>query len=109
MSRNVANPLERLVAAYRCGQSVVVLFDNDGTLAPITSHSSLAVLTPELRDFLICLAAIPRVAIGVVTGRALAELTRFVGIPGPCYAGSGGMQLDLCGQSLRHPNGRQHV
>jgi len=92
-----------VVAAYRAGRPLALLFDYDGTLTPIVRHPSLARLPAANRDRLIRLAALPDVIVGVFSGRALAEVRAFVGIDGLYYAGSGGLELALGGPPVEFP------
>jgi len=107
VNEDAAKALDRLVSAYRAGRALVLLLDYDGTLTPIVEHPRLAVLTPETRGLLERLSRLPRVAVGVLSGRSLADITRLVGLPGLYYAGTGGMEIDLRGRSLRHPKERE--
>jgi trehalose-phosphatase len=84
-----------VAAAYRAGRPLALLFDDDGTLVPLARHPSLARLGPATRGRLARLAALPGVAVGVVSGRPLAEVRAFVGLDGLLYVGSGGLELDL--------------
>ena len=92
--------LERLLAAYRRGERLVLVFDYDGTLTPLVAHPRLAQLDPALRDLLDRLAALPRVAVGVVSGRGLDDLIGMVGLEGLHYGGSTGLELELAGERL---------
>jgi trehalose 6-phosphate phosphatase len=103
LNEDATKALERLVSAYRSGQSLVLLLDYDGTLTPIVAHPRLAVLTPKTRALLERLSQSPRVTVGIVSGRSLEDITRLVGLAGIYYAGTGGMEIDLRGQTLRHP------
>ena len=98
MSPIAAAILEQLVTAYRQGRRLVLTFDYDGTLTPLVAHPSLAQLDPALRVTLGRLAALPRVTLGMVSGRALDDLIAMVGLPGLCYGGSTGLELELAGQ-----------
>lgn len=91
------------VAGYRAGRPLALLFDYDGTLAPIAAHPALATLPPTTRDVLAGLAALPRVTVGVVSGRSLDSVRGLVGLPGLRYAGSGGMHLDLGDEDIVDP------
>ena len=102
-----ARVLHRLVSAYRDGRTLALLFDYDGTLAPIVEHPRLALLAPEKRRLLARMAALPRLAVGVLSGRSLTDVTSLVGVPGLYYAGTGGMEIDLRGHRLRHPKERE--
>lgn len=90
--------LERLLAAHRRGERLVLVFDYDGTLTPLVAHPRLAQLDPTLRDVLARLAAIPRVTVGVVSGRGLDDLIGMVGLEGLSYGGSTGVELELAGE-----------
>ncbi len=90
--------LERLAAAHRRGERLVLVFDYDGTLTPLAAHPRLACLDPALRDVLARLAATPRVTVGVVSGRGLDDLIGMVGLAGLSYGGSTGLELELAGE-----------
>jgi len=91
---------ERLAAVYRRGQRLVLAFDYDGTLTPLVAHPSLAHLDPISRAALARLAAMPRVAVGVVSGRGLDDLIGMVDLAGLSYGGSTGLELELAGERL---------
>ena len=96
---------EPVVEAYGRNRALLLLFDYDGTLTPIVRHPSLALLPPSTRTLLTRFAALPRVTIGVVSGRALAEVRHLVPLGGCYYAGSGGLELDLLGERRQYPFG----
>ncbi len=95
--------VEALAAPYRAGRALALLFDYDGTLAPLAAHPALAELGADTRAALAALAALPRVTVGVVSGRALGTLRGLVALPGLGYAGSGGMHLDAGGEEVVDP------
>lgn len=98
---------ERIIAllgsAHRAGHGLALVFDYDGTLAPIAEQPHLALLPPGTRAALAELAALPRVVAGVISGRALADLKEMVGLPGLCYAGTSGLEIEVQGERLEHP------
>src|SRR5579884_2335438 len=96
-----------LVAAHHTGEKLVLLFDYDGTLTPFAEFPWLAKLTPRMRDLLAQLAALPRVYLGVVSGRRLDDVMQMVGLPGLYYGGLSGIELNLKGISLIHPAAAQ--
>ncbi|HEY3933099.1 MAG TPA: trehalose-phosphatase [Gemmatimonadales bacterium] len=104
MSRPRHDIVARLAAVHRSGGTVVILLDYDGTLTPIVADPRLAVLDPGRRELLAALAAIPRVAVGVISGRTLVQLQDFVRVPGLYYVGTGGMEIDLLGRRVHHPD-----
>jgi trehalose-phosphatase len=101
--RHPAAALDRLWSAYRGGASLVLLFDYDGTLVPFAEHPSLATLAPETRALLQRLAGQPRLRLGVLSGRSIDDLKGMVGLPGLYYCGTTGLELDLRGVRVNHP------
>ncbi|HRD66014.1 MAG TPA: trehalose-phosphatase [Candidatus Competibacter sp.] len=93
-------PSEQLAAAYLRGERLVLVFDYDGTLAPFAARPELAHLDPAMRGSLARLAATPRVAVGVVSGRALDDLMAMVGLPGLYFGGTWGLELNLRGERI---------
>lgn len=92
--------LQWLVAAYGRGERLVLVFDYDGTLTSLVAHPRLAHLDPALHGVLARLAAMPRVAVGVVSGRGLDDLIGMVGLERLSYGGSTGLELELAGERL---------
>lgn len=97
----------QLQTAYHQGAAVALLFDYDGTLAPIAPHPWLAELPSETRLLLQRLARQPRVHLGVLSGRALDELIQMVGLANLYYCGTSGLELDLRGKRLVPPQAAQ--
>jgi len=95
--------LVHVLDAYRRGASLALLFDYDGTLVPIAEHPRLAVLTSETRQRLDRLARTPSAFVGVLSGRRIDDLKHTVGVSGVCYVGTGGLELDLWGVPIMHP------
>ncbi|MCD4726435.1 MAG: trehalose-phosphatase [Pirellulales bacterium] len=103
MSPSIEDALEAMRVLYLDGGALVLLLDYDGTLTPIVARPELALLAPDTRRLLAQLAALPRVHVGVVSGRKLEEVRALVDLPGIYYAGAAGMELDLNGKRLVHP------
>jgi len=99
--------VEDLLAAYRAGRHLILLFDYDGTLVPIADHPRLARLTPHGRRLLESLAGQPRVHLGILSGRALEDLKEILCLGNLCLAGTSGLELDLYGLQLVHPRARR--
>jgi trehalose 6-phosphate phosphatase len=96
-SQRILNPL---ITVYQRGERLVLVFDYDGTLTPLVAHPNLAHLDPALRETLARLAALPRVTVGVVSGRGLDNLIGMVGLDGLYYGGACGLELDLLGERV---------
>lgn len=71
---------------------VVLLFDFDGTLAPTVADPSRAKLPRATSSALARLARLPRIVLGIVSGRQIAELRLLVGLKSGYYVGSHGLE-----------------
>ena len=84
---------------------LLLLLDFDGTLSDIVARPEDAVLRAGNAALLQALAqrtdAIA--AAGVISGRALDDVSRRVGIPGLVYAGNHGLEIAGAGIRYRHP------
>lgn len=93
----------RCAARMRQAELIVLLCDFDGTLSPIASRPEIPRLSPTSRQVLHTLAEDSRVAVGIVSGRALRDLRGRVRLPGIYYAGNHGLELDGPGLRFLHP------
>ena len=107
MSPSIEDALEALRVFYLDGGALLLLLDYDGTLTPIVARPELAQLAPDTHRLLAKLAALPRVHLGVVSGRKLEEVRALVDLPGIYYAGAAGMELDLRGKHIVHPRAEE--
>ena len=103
MTINLQDALAEIVSSYRSGARLLFLFDYDGTLVPIAAKPEMAVMTAVTRRRLERLIQLPSVFVAVLSGRTLNDLKAKVEISGLYYAGTSGMELDLCGATLIHP------
>jgi trehalose 6-phosphate phosphatase len=92
-----------LVARLAGTDGLVVCLDFDGTLAPVVDDPDEARIDPATRSAVASLADRPGVAVGVVSGRGLADLTGRVGIDGIAYAGNHGLELRRGDGRAVHP------
>jgi trehalose-phosphatase len=99
----LAEVTRQLLTAYQDGEAVVLLFDYDGTLAPIVPHPWLAEISAETRRLLHDLMQQPRLHLAVLSGRSLDELIQMVGLADIYYCGTSGLELDLRGKRLLPP------
>jgi trehalose 6-phosphate phosphatase len=93
----------RLRHASLRGRSLALLFDYDGTLAPIRSIPSEAILPSATREALARLANVPKACVGVISGRALSDLRKMVDLDRVYYAGTSGLEIDLLGRLFTPP------
>jgi trehalose 6-phosphate phosphatase len=80
-------------------EAASLYLDFDGTLAPIAPEPSEARLDESVRRALTKILGMKRMAVGVISGRALVDLQRRVGVDGLVYAGNHG--LEIVGNGLR--------
>jgi trehalose-phosphatase len=88
-------------------EPLLVLLDFDGTLAEIAPRPQDARLLPAARRALHALARMPGVQVGIISGRALVDVRRLVGIPGVVYAGNHGLEVGGAGLRFMHPAARR--
>lgn len=100
--------LERLAAAYRRGSTLALLFDYDGTLAPLVTHPALALCPASTLQLLASLADLPGVSVGIISGRSLADLQTMVSLPKLLYAGTSGLEVQTNGGVQVPPEAREY-
>ncbi len=96
--------LRRRIERYgRCA----VFLDYDGTLTRIRRDPDEAALSKSMRGLLRRLAREEGIEVGILSGRALRDLRRRVGIRGVFYSGNHGLEIEWRGGRRRHgPAGR---
>jgi len=88
---------------FKAARHVLLLCDYDGTLTPIVDRPEFADLSEKTRQLLQALARQSSFTIGILSGRALADLRQRVGISGIIYAGNHGLEIEGPGISLINP------
>jgi trehalose 6-phosphate phosphatase len=73
---------------------ILFLSDFDGTLTPIVERPELAVMADDTRRLLQTLTQDRRFTVGIISGRALADLKDKVNIRGIIYAGNHGFEIE---------------
>lgn len=84
-------------------KEIIILLDYDGTLTPIVSDPSKALLPEKTRDILGKLSQLTTV--GIVSGRSLEKVQDFVGVETVFYAGSHGFDISIDCQKDSHNDG----
>ena len=92
-----------LVDRLADGGRLLLLTDYDGTLSPLVDSPGDAWLPDAVRADLQALARCPRIHLGVVSGRDLADLRARVTVCGATYAGCHGLEIEGPGMSFQHP------
>lgn len=93
---SIAKKLER-------ANRLLLLFDYDGTLTPIVRRSHQARLNGQTRKWLGCVARLPRVTVGIISGRAIADVTKLVSLRTVYYAGNHGLEILAGRRKFVHP------
>ena len=105
-SRAVASPadvIRRRLAPWLSQRRAVALFlDYDGTLTPLVSRPEDARLADAARETLERAARTPNLDVSVVSGRALDDVKRMVGVSGLTYVGNHGFEIEGPGLVFRH-------
>lgn len=78
---------------------IMLFLDYDGTLTPIVSAPQRAFISPEVKRLLRRLSKSPRIKLSIISGRALKDIKRLVGLKGIIYVGNHG--LELAGPKLK--------
>jgi alpha,alpha-trehalase len=99
-SKDLRDRWEQLQGRIAASARICVLSDFDGTLVCLESHPDLPRLKGDARRVLEDLRRGPRVILGVVSGRALADLVPRVDLPGIWYVGNHGYEM-------RNPRGEE--
>jgi trehalose-phosphatase len=105
----IGEDLEMLTAAYHQGRTIALLFDFDGTLAPLVTHPDLAACSKAMEELLVSLAGLPRVIVGVLSGRTLENLKTKICLPKLVYGGTFGLELELPQGVREHPDARRYA
>jgi trehalose 6-phosphate phosphatase len=87
----------------QAAKHVLFMIDYDGTLTPIAERPELATLSEDTRQLLQRLVHLPHFTIGVISGRALADLKEKVKISGIIYAGNHGFEIEGPGWKFISP------
>jgi len=101
------NHLETLVHRCVAHECCVLFLDYDGTLAPIVINPAAARMGPGMQHVLTALVHHPHYRVGIVSGRALADLRTRVGGRGLYLAGNHGLEIEGPGISYEHPEARR--
>lgn len=73
---------------------VYLFLDYDGTLVPIAESPSKTVIPEEIKEIIRGLSKSPRCKIAVVSGRALEDVRRLLGLKEIVYVGNHGLEIE---------------
>ncbi len=102
--------MEHLLSAWsevleqlRQARHILLLCDYDGTLAPIVEQPELASIPEKTRLLLQALAHQRLFTLGIISGRALADLKERINLNNVVYAGNHGFEIEGPGWSFINP------
>jgi trehalose-phosphatase len=93
----------KVARRLKSAQHVLLLFDFDGTITTIVEQPELAVLSIETKNLLRRLSRNRHYTVGIISGRALADLRGRVGIDNIVYAGNHGLEIEGLGSHFLEP------
>jgi trehalose-6-phosphatase len=96
-----------LARRFQMAGEWLLMFDYDGTLAPTALHPSQAKLSDIIRRKLRQLSLRDQCAVAVVSGRALSDLRRRVGLRHVIYIGNHGLEIESNGWGFEHPQAHE--
>ena len=87
----IPSALDHVPEIARCDRRIAIFLDYDGTLTPIVSQPTQAVLSDSTRQTVSDLAT--HVSVAILSGRDLDDIRQRVNIDGIVYAGSHGFDI----------------
>ena len=93
----------KVVHRLKSANHIMLLCDFDGTLTPIVDRPELAILPHDTRKSLRKLARNRHYTVGIISGRALADIKASVRVAGIIYAGNHGLEIESFGSSFLEP------
>jgi trehalose-phosphatase len=90
--------LKQLEKDLKKSKKKLFLFDYDGTLTPIVRDPKKALLSKSMKVLLKELSEKPEVAVGMVTGRGLKDIKKFVHLKNLFYLTNHGYLLEMSGR-----------
>jgi trehalose 6-phosphate phosphatase len=109
MTQPLFDHLPEIAAKVEAASDLLVFLDFDGTLAPVVNDPAMAFVPPQTLRALTSLAAIEKVSLAIISGRALQDLKARVGMPSLIYAGNHGLEISGPGVYFIQPDAAKRV
>lgn len=84
-------------------KDLMLFLDYDGTLTPIAERPEAATLSNDIKQLLTEMSELNGISTAIVSGRSLAQLKKFVDVPGLLYVGNHGFEFEGPGIKHIHP------
>jgi trehalose-phosphatase len=72
----------------------MLFLDYDGTLTPIVSTPEKAAIPKQIKGLLAKLSKDPRYKLAIISGRALKDIIKIIGLKGIIYSGNHGLEIE---------------
>lgn len=92
---------DEISETVRSSTTILLLLDYDGTTVSIQRTPERARLDEETRRLLSELSGIPRVTLGIVSGRSISDICSMVGLGELIYVGNHGLEILLPGKPVK--------
>ncbi len=86
---------------------IILLSDYDGTLTPICEHPDIAIISEKVRKLLEKFTSHNTFLLGIVTGRSIQQIKKFVNIQKILYAANYGTELEGPGIRFTNPEAKK--
>jgi trehalose-phosphatase len=83
-------------------RKLALFLDYDGTLSPIVKTPQLAKTPARIKKLLKKISSNPSFKIAIISGRALGDLKRKVGIKKIIYSGNHGLEIEAFGKTIKN-------
>src|SRR5260370_41078356 len=100
MTQPLFDRLPEIADKVEAAGDLLVFLDFDGTLAPVGSDPAMAFIPPQTLRALKTLAAIEKVSLAIISGRALQDLRARAGRQNLIYVGNTGFACSSPGDYL---------
>jgi trehalose-phosphatase len=101
--QNLFDAWNKVSHRLKSANHILLLCDFDGTLTPIVDKPELVSLASDTRKLILTLARNRRFTVGIISGRALSDLKKRVGIDGVIYSGNHGLEIEGFGTNFLEP------
>jgi len=85
--------IQKLEEKVKKAQMIFLFLDYDGTLTPIQKKPDLALLSSSERKTIKSLSSFPQMVLTIISGRALNEIQKLIGLDNLYYVGNHGLEI----------------
>jgi trehalose-phosphatase len=101
--RYLFNQFSKIQKYINLAKHILLALDYDGTITPIVSEPKQAILDRDFKNLLREISRKKKFTVAVISGRALGDIKRMVGLKNIFYAGNHGFEIEGPGLKFIHP------